>query len=277
MKRYLQLTLQARSECWEQLIAELLEWGFEGFEEDEPLLRAYRPLKGPEMPDWQAIRAQLRRYDPDLQLAWRVLEPEDWTARWAASIEPIEVGPFLIRPSWKAVPLPPGRIELLIDPKMAFGTGYHESTRLALRALARWVQPGVRLLDVGTGTGILAIAALKLGASRALAIDVDEWAFTNAAENAALNGLEDRLEVRLGSLEVVPERDFGLVVANLTRELIRELLPALRERMAPGAVMIWSGLLLSDGPMLEGEIARYGLSLLERPTEGEWMAWVLCG
>ncbi|MCS7155264.1 MAG: 50S ribosomal protein L11 methyltransferase [Bacteroidota bacterium] len=274
MRPYLELRLYARPEHMELLLAELWEWGFEGFEEDESLLRAYKPASEKD-PDAEELLGLLRRWDPELRLELRRLEPEDWLSRWAELFEPVAVTPFWVRPPWKPAQVPEGHVELIIEPKMAFGTGHHASTRLVLRLLARWLRPGARMLDVGTGTGILAIGAIKLGAARAVAVDIDEFACENARENARLNKVEDRLEVRLGSLEAVSERGFDLITANLTRSAIEELLPELLRRRARRAPMVWSGLLASDEPLLQKTLHTHRLTLIERQAEQEWVAWVV--
>ena len=150
----------------------------------------------------------------------------------------------MIAPSWAGVgPEHNGQMRLTIDPKMAFGTGYHESTRLVLRLLPDVVLPGARVLDVGTGTGVLAIAALALGAQSAVGVDIDPWSVTNGTENATLNGVKDRFEVREGSLDVVPESAFDLVVANIIRSVLVPMLPDLVSKMAPRTPVVFAGLL----------------------------------
>ena len=184
---------------------------------------------------------------------------------------PIDVGPFVVAPTWAE--LGPGvapEAVLRIDPKMAFGTGYHETTRIVLRLLADAVPEGARVLDVGTGTGVLAIAALRLGATSALGVDVDPWSVTNGQENASLNGVADRFEVREGSVEVVPEGGFGLVVANIIRSILEPMLPALVAKAAPGAPVVLSGLLREERDRVVDVMADLGCTLRTEETENEW-------
>ena len=177
----------------EHLIGLLSQLGFEGFWEDEGTLRGY--ISG-------------HRWRPDLQeeiekllllvmrpgsmtrpgLTVRTIEDRNWNEEWERTIRPIRVSDrIVIRPTWQEYRAAPGEIVLIIDPKMSFGTGYHETTRLTLRLMETHLRPGATVLDVGTGTGILAVAAIRLGASHAVATDIDEWSAENARENALID------------------------------------------------------------------------------------------
>jgi ribosomal protein L11 methyltransferase len=202
------------------------------------------------------------------------VEEKNWNEAWEATIRPIQVTErIVIAPTWHPHTARPGEIVLTIDPKMSFGTGYHETTRLMLRLMEKHLSPGDTVLDVGTGTGVLAIAALKLGAARAIGVDNDEWSFSNARENSSLNGVDHLFSARLGELEQVPERGFGLVVANIQKNVIEGMLPGLTGRAAPGGRLLFSGLLTSDREAILASFAAAGLTLLEEMTENEWIAF----
>ena len=255
-------------------VADLAAWGFDGFVEDDDALRAY--IAAPAFDG--ALRARLdgwlRACGLPADYATTEIPPTNWNAAFEASVPPIAVPPFLVRPSWRtAGPEHAGLTDLVVDPKMSFGTGQHESTRLVLGLLPDLVRPGDRVLDAGTGTGILAIAALKLGAASALAFDVDEWAESNARENFDRNGVGDRAEVRIGAVEVVPETGFDLVVANIHREVLLDLLPALRARLRPGGTLALAGLLRADADAMREATTAAGFAPLEEATEGAWWAW----
>jgi len=246
----------------------------EGFWQEGDVIKAYLAPA-----EWTpALDAEVRSLVVALggmeEVAVQEIAPQNWNATWEATIQPIAVKPFVIHPTWAP---PEGEdaalIPLVIDPKMSFGTGYHESTRLVLRMMAGVVRPGARVLDAGTGTGILAIAALKLGAASALTFDVDAWAEENAAENFAYNGVSDVAEVRIGEIGVVPETGFDLVLANIHREVLLDLLPALVEKMEPDGYLMLAGLLRQDAPRMREAIHSAGLVTVEEAEEGQWWAW----
>lgn len=271
----LALTVRLPEALHERLIAELADLGFDAFEERHDGVVAYAPAARWDGTAREALEAWLEALGLVPDYGEEVLPDENWNARWEASIEPQPVGPFLVTPSWK--PVPPehaDRIVLTVDPKMAFGTGYHASTRLALRFLPGLVRGGERVLDAGTGTGILALAALRLGAASALGFDIDPWARVNAEENAARNGLADRFTVREGSLEVVPEEPFDLVLANIDRPTLLTMLPALADRLVPGGRLVLAGLLHADREDLCRAIGAVGLVLQEEAAEDGWWSAV---
>ena len=256
----------------EPLLADLADLGFDAFEELPEALVAYAPAPRWDGPAREAVGALLReRGLTAAALTEEVVPDQDWNAQWEASLQPIEAGPFVVAPSWTEVPPDAGGATVLrIDPKMAFGTGYHETTRICLRLLADAVPEAGRVLDVGTGTGVLAIAALRLGASSAVGVDVDPWSVTNGRDNAAQNGVADAFEVREGSLEVVPEAGFDLGIANIISSILEPLLPGLIERVAPSASVLLSGLLATERDRFVERLARDRLDLVAEDTENEW-------
>ncbi len=256
------------------LLADLSDLGFDAFEETPDALVAYAPA-----PRWDGVTREaacrLLRARGKTEAAMReeIVADQDWNARWEASIEPVVVGPFVIAPTWAEVlPEHADRIVLRIDPKMAFGTGYHESTRLVLRLLPSVVPKGGRVLDVGTGTGVLGIAALRLGASSAIGVDIDPWSVTNGEENARFNGVEGRFEVREGSLDVVSETGFSLVLANIIRAVLEPMLPRLAAIAAPRAPIVLAGLLQTERDRILRAAEETGLTLEREASENEWWA-----
>ena len=267
----LRLSLAVAGGARDLVVADLSDLGFDAFQETDGGLEAYVAA-----PAWPALEESvsfvLARYD--LEAETETIADRDWNAEWEAALRPIEAGPFVVAPSWTDVPDEfAGREVLRIDPKMAFGTGHHETTRIVLGLLPA-ARPRGRVLDVGTGTGVLALAALRLGAESAVGVDVDEWSATNGAENAALNGLADRLEVRHGSLEVVPERGFDVVVANIIRSILEPLVPGLVARAAPGGSVVLSGLLTTERDRTVGVLEDVGFALEAEATENEWWGGV---
>jgi len=211
--------------------------------------------------------------------AMQALDPVDWSRAWRRGLGPVEVSPRLVvRPPFAEARLRPGQAEVLIDPGRAFGTGTHASTRLALAwidALCAAGRPGAALLDAGTGSGVLALAALRLGVSRAVGFDLDPLAAPEARRNARANGLDARLDLFTGPAAAVAGARFERVVANLLRT---EMLPIARElagAVAPGGALLLSGLLESERAAVETAFAAHGLQARgARATEEGGERWV---
>ncbi len=271
-----ELVLSVPDRYHEFLIAELSDLDFESFVADDDRLTAYAPASRWNQVRREEIERWLRMHGLPDRFGERIVPDENWNARWEETIQPLAVGRFLIRPTWAETPPEHAdKVLLEIDPKMSFGTGYHESTRLALGFVPALVQGGERVLDAGTGTGVLAIAALKLGAASAIGCDIDPWAQTNATENALLNGVADRFEVREGSLDVVPETDFDLVFANINRNVLLEMMAGFAEKLAGAGRLILAGVLQSDRETMIDASRAAGLAVYDEATEGEWWSAIL--
>ncbi len=272
-QRYLEVTIRIPFAYQEMLIAELLDHDFDGFEQNEDHLLAYIPVERynevtrEHIEMWIAGQPVSAQYEGE-----RIYEPQNWNEAWEQSIEPMQVGQFYIRPTWKPFPTPDGLILLEIDPKMAFGTGYHETTRLMLRTLSNSVQSGMSVLDVGTGTGVLAIAALKLGAKHAFGFDIDEWSYINATENALLNGVSSEFEVKEGSFEVIPSvNGYDLVLANVNRNMLLATSSQIVDQINERGTLILSGLLDVDEEVILNNPDYADLKLINRQQENEWI------
>ena len=271
----LALTVSVPDDLHELLIAELSDLGFDAFERTDDAVVAYGPGVAWNDVAREAVRRWLRQHDLPEELKEETIAAQNWNAQWEATIEPVPVGSFVIAPTWATIPEAyADRVPIRIDPKMSFGTGYHESTRLALRFTPGLVEGGETVLDAGTGTGVLAIAALKLGAARAIAFDIDPWSVENGAENAELNGVTDRLDLREGGLEVVSEEGFDLVYANINRNVLEAYLPDFAAKLAPTGRLVLAGLLQTDREGMLAAIETAGLALYDEATENEWWACV---
>lgn len=267
------ITIDVPTRLQELLLAELVEWGIPSLEEEEGRLIVWL--------DENADRSGLEKWleswgKPAGILTWTVepVEEQNWNRVWEESLKPLEIGPFFIQPTWSSIPPPEGRIELKIDPKMAFGTGYHATTHLILSWLPELADSSVdRLLDAGTGTGILAIAALKLGVREATGFDLDPWSVQNARENRVLNGVKDAFQVLEGDLQVVPnDRTFDLVVANINRNVLTDMLPDLLARTKVNGTLLLSGLLDRDESWMREVLEREGENVDEVRRREEWIA-----
>ncbi len=196
-----------------------------------------------------------------------------WTAAYRRYFRPFRVGRFLIRPPWSRHRARPGEVVVVINPGMAFGTGHHESTRLCLRALPKVVRRGMRVADVGTGSGILAVAAAKLGA-QVVAIDCDPLACAVAQANVRANRVQDRVRVRSGDLLQPVRGKVDVVVMNITAETLVRAAPQVRERLRPGGAWIASGLVNDAVDAVVGEAVAHGFRVDQVLAEGEWRAVV---
>ena len=272
----IELTIPVDEARHEVLIARLEEFGFNGFRQDTGALRAYISSE-----DWSRGKAQyvaswLQKQGAQGAVQERVIEDQNWNALWEETLQPMRVGPFWIKPTWAEAPAAAeSAIVLDIDPKMSFGTGYHESTRLMLRLLPDLVADGDVVLDAGTGTGVLAIAAVHLGAEQVIAFDVSEWSDVNARENCEQNGVAASVDVRHGDIGVVPETGFDTILANIERDILIDLLPHFAEKLAPGGHVALAGLLTEDQPPMRAAIASNGFTIDQDATENEWWAVVL--
>ena len=207
------------------------------------------------------------------ELTARELPDQDWLSEWKKHWQPVDVGRLVIAPSWfLSEPSDSDKIVIRIDPGMAFGTGTHETTRLCLKAIDKYFGGG-SFLDVGTGTGILAIAAAKIALdARIIACDTDADAIRIAHENATLNGVEERIDFRVGSVsEEIPSADF--VCANLTAPVIIDLLPTLLG--ATCGRLVLSGILDSQFEMVNRQLMQLAASANEVMQDGEWIAVVI--
>ena len=205
------------------------------------------------------------------ELGIRRVADTDWAEAWKASYAPQRVGRLVIVPSWRDEPIGPEELELRLDPGMAFGTGLHPSTRGCLILLQRVTPPPTEMLDVGSGSGILAIAGLRLGVQRADCIDTDPIAVTATRENADRNGLGGRLNVSLGTVADRPPRRYPLVSANLVAGLLVEHAPSIAACLLPAGVLIAGGVVRGRAGEVKAALAANGVHAEESVEEGEWL------
>ena len=217
----------------------------------------------------------MRLMYPMPQPAYRPLQAEDWAEAWKAHYQPIRIGRRLvIRPAWIDIDLERDDIEIALDPGMAFGTGAHPTSQLCLEALERLAQPGQDVLDLGSGSGILSIAAAKLGAGRVLALDNDQLAVDATRANAAANGVAHKIVAEHGSLASVlgSARRFDLLLVNILARVIVELTEqGLGEVLRPGGRAIFSGIIDTQLDEVEAALRQTGLLPGARQQRGDWL------
>lgn len=225
----------------------------------------------------------LSRDDSVGEPTFRELAYEDWSSSWKKHFRPLRVGRrTVIVPSWCDYDAQPNDLVLTLDPGMAFGTGLHATTRLCLRALEEHAPTGQRVLDVGCGSGILAIAAALHGASEVDAIDNDKVAVTAARENVARNLVADRVRVAWASLPGAASNDtfeyretgYDLVLANILAEVIIAMTPAIAQAVRPAGIVVLSGILAEKSALVRERVTHEGVDILSEPSEGEWVALI---
>jgi ribosomal protein L11 methyltransferase len=236
------------------------------------IIHIYLP---PEQSPAEAIAFLGRRLEEcgiPFTIATAGVREENWATAWKAYYHPIELSDHLaICPSWEHFDAKPDQQVIRLDPGMAFGTGTHETTRLCLALLEESLQPGMAMLDVGTGSGVLAICAKKLGAARTVGVDIDEVAVRVAKENAALNGCAD-IEFLCGDLAYDVEGAFDVICANIVADAIIRLSADLPTRMHAGSVCIVSGIIDTREEEVRAALEAAGLICEKTKRESGWVA-----
>lgn len=238
-------------------VSQLWEAGALGLEERTGFVRAYFESEVP----------------LDLGGEWTEEPDQDWQEGWKAGLAPVTAGRLTVVPPWLADAVPPGQLPLIIEPGMAFGTGHHATTRLALEALSGLDVQGKRVLDVGSGSGVLAIGARLLGAASALGLDIDPAVIAVAHENAAVNGLEpgEALAFREGTLADVEDAPpFEVLVANLFAELHEALADDYLRVTVPGSPVILTGILEGKLAGVRAALEGRGFEEVASVLDGEW-------
>jgi ribosomal protein L11 methyltransferase len=281
-KQWVELTLRASPPFQELLIGQLAALGFEGFLQEETACRCYASRRKWSPTTKRNLASTVARFEqefPGQHFTWtsKIIDQKNWNEAWERSIGIVDATPrIIIKPTWRKLrKRDKGKIVLHIDPKMAFGTGHHETTRLSLTFLEEHVRKGFQVLDFGSGTGILAIAAVKLGAASALAIDNDPWAVENSIENIRHNKVPGKVKAIEGDARKNPARQFDLIVANIDLPTISKSLKLLVRRLKPQAVLILSGLLASDLTQFMDTLTHQGVVPLEMINENEWVSLAL--
>jgi ribosomal protein L11 methyltransferase len=270
---YLKLVIQIANKYQEPLIAELFDMGFDGFEQRDDQIITYVQKENFGISDRERIDMLLAAYpEGGFIESEEVVADQNWNQQWEETIKAQTVGSFFIKPTWSQEAVPQDKILLEIDPKMSFGTGYHETTRLILQLLPDVIADNDFVIDAGTGTGILSIAAIKLGAHHAFAFDIDEWSISNTKENILLNEVGESIAVEEGSSEVLSQKSKAdVVLANIERNTIIDLFSDLDAALKKGGMMVLSGLLEKDKSSIVSILGdKY--QIVDIPQENEWIA-----
>lgn len=262
---HLQITIAVTDPAQQEiLIALLSELGYEGFEQQKDALLAYLPEAG-----FDAARLTEILEPVELAYTTTLLPEKNWNEEWEKNFTSVRVGDFCAVRAHFHAPIRDVAHELVITPKMSFGTGHHATTYLMLQAMQDLGFKGRRVLDFGTGTGVLAILAEQLGAAGVIAIDNDDWSIENADENIKVNLC---VNISLRKLDTVTEDGpFDIILANINKHILLREMAHLGQQLKAGGVILMSGLLHEDFEDIENEAARNNLSVSGRTTRGSWI------
>lgn len=241
------------------------------------LVKAYLPLEEDGLPGRvEEIKSLVSQMGLALipEITTRVVAEEDWAEAWKKYYKTVRVGRLVIKPSWEEYQPLGGDLVIEMDPGMAFGCGTHATTALCLTLLEKYVRQGITVYDIGTGSGILAVAAARLGAGRVRAVDIDPVACKAAAENVERNNAGGVVSVEHGNLAELLENGADLVVANIIADVIAGFAPQAASILKPGGVFIASGIIREKADMVRRALGAAGLSVCEDLEEGLWVALV---
>lgn len=240
---------------------------------EHAVIHIYIPVSENPLEAISFIRRQMEQEQIPYQLEDNEISEEDWADNWKKYYFPTKVGEKLVVcPSWESYETKPGEIKLVLDPGMAFGTGTHDTTQLCMQLLETYCTKESTLLDVGTGSGILAVSALLLGAKEAVGVDIDEVAVRVAKENALQNGVDTRVRFHAGDLTEKVSGRFSIVTANIVADVIIRLLPSLEDFLEPDAVFIASGIIDAREQDVAAALDSAGYRICAKKEAGGWVA-----
>lgn len=267
MNNYILLTIDCEPEMNELLIAELGAVGFEGFLETDTGFEAYLPE--PEFNETSSNEIFERYHIKPEQVYKKTMPQQNWNAVWESSFEPVEISEqLLIRAPFHKVEKSYPYV-LTIQPKTSFGTGHHETTFLIMKLMLQMEFNNKQVFDYGSGTGILAILASRLGSKNIYANDIDEWAADNIFENTTLNQVTN-IEFKKGDLSSVPDIKFDIILANINRNILMDSFYLLSKKLKPDGSLLISGFYESDLQDLLAEAGNQGLSMKHKETLNNW-------
>jgi ribosomal protein L11 methyltransferase len=276
MNRYIQIIVETKdAEESDILVARLSHAGFEGFEEEPRKLYAFIPESLYEVVEVEKIIAEIKGVADPYHTLFKteVIEQRNWNAEWEKDFEPVVVDHFCaVRAHFHEV-VPGVKYDIIITPKMSFGTGHHATTYMMITVMKYIQFNGLRVLDFGTGTGVLAILACKLGAESVLAIDSDDWSIENANENVVVNGCANVHIEQKDSLSGTGQ--FDVILANINLRVILENMDSIRQHLKQTGVFIGSGVLESDEEKIRKRALGAGFVIELQMIKDNWMSFSL--
>jgi ribosomal protein L11 methyltransferase len=281
-RSWYQLTFCLNESYHDLLVGIISPLGFSGFLQDKNSLYCIIPAhvwNSSLQKKFRIILCRFKSEFPALELHYTTskVREENWNNAWEQQTGiVVATSHIIIKPSWTKLPIQHRNKTILhIDPKMSFGTGHHETTRLSLSLLEQFIHPGMRVLDFGCGTGVLGIASIKLGAHSVFAIDNDPWAIENARENVKRNHVQNNMKICLGSVSAIPRIKYDLLIANIDYLTITRFIKSFSIRILKNGFILFSGILTSDLPELLHVMKNRSLVPLEIRNENEWSAIAL--
>ncbi|HNW89250.1 MAG TPA: 50S ribosomal protein L11 methyltransferase [Bacteroidales bacterium] len=256
----------------EIVMAAMSDYGFESFAETDKGFSAYIPEKDFDTGTFEALEI-FRNKEIRIKYLIKKIPDQNWNALWESNFEAVQIGnECYIRAPFHPV-LPGIRYEIIIEPKMSFGTGHHETTHQMVQLLLEQDVPGKEVLDMGCGTAVLAILAKKMGALKVLAIDNEEWAYNNSMENIERNQTPE-IEVLLGDAATIGDRQFDLILANINRNVLLSDIPCYASALRKGGTLMLSGFYEADLSLINQKSGQCKLELDRYVTMNSWCASV---
>ncbi|MES2554573.1 MAG: 50S ribosomal protein L11 methyltransferase [Bacteroidota bacterium] len=271
---YVEVTidLQPRDPWAEVLIAELAELGFESFVETTTGIQAFAPVTIGSVDELLKTTSLQLNSEVAFTKTETIIPHQNWNAQWEADFEPVEVDSRLvILAPFHDAGVYAGREQIIIQPQMSFGTGHHQTTYLMSQYLLDMDAVPAKVLDMGTGTGVLAILAEKLGATDILAIDIEPWSVENTVENAQRNACK-HIRTATGDSDLITETDFGLILANINKNILKKQLPIYHGALVQKGMLLLSGFFVTDAAEMIALGEELGFEHLETIEKETWAA-----
>ena len=268
---YIELNISVPSaEIADILTAELSELPFDSFVAEKGMLKAYIPQDA--LVDCKAKADQILEQYNITDCRYVQIETQNWNALWESNFEPVDVdGRVLIRAPFHT-PNPEAEFEIVIMPKMSFGTGHHATTKMMVQLILDSDLTGLSGLDMGSGTGVLAIAACKRGAVAVDAVDIDDFAYENCCENIVTNGVNEQITPLLGDSKVIAGKHYDFILANINRNILLADMDNYLKTLNRGGVILFSGFLTSDAQIMIDAAQARGLKLINSKNISDWVA-----
>jgi ribosomal protein L11 methyltransferase len=271
---YLKLTIVAEDiSVNDILVARLAAYEFNGFVEEDENLVAYineADFTSELEADLTALTTQY-----NLKIKRAIVEDQNWNAKWESDYAPVLVDAFCAVRATFHEPITTVKHEIIVTPKMSFGTGHHATTYMMMKQMEGLNFEGKTVFDYGCGTGVLAILAQKLAAKASDAIDIDSWAYENTIENVEINHCADTITVYCGEIEAAPTKEYDVVLANINRNVILSTMDKMAARLKKGGYLLTSGFLEADVALVLEAAAKHGLKLVHKMEREQWRCLML--
>lgn len=274
MKSYKEFIITTEPFNVEILSSILWELNIDGINEEVNCLKVFAQDENVTV---QAIEDELKHLQEnkllrEFSVQENYIVEKNWNEEWEKSREIVHVSnKIVIKPTFKKYKAKKNEIVLTLDPKMSFGTGDHQTTRICLMFIEKYLISGMKVLDAGSGTAILGIATAKLGAESVIAFDIDEWCYDNGIENTQLNDVSDKVEIRKCELKDIAENNFDMVIANIQKNILLELAEGFKSRIKQNGILILSGLLEMDREAIVAKYSEFGFKEIDYLKLDDWI------